>query len=122
MKVAVAYKDGKVFQHFGHSEEFKIYVIKDDKVIASKVLPVKGSGHETTAVFLNSYMVEALICGGIGGDAIKALERFDIAVFGGVEGDADQAVKDLLADRLERTVAPNCSHSCSEHGCSSCHA
>ncbi|MEI3340259.1 MAG: NifB/NifX family molybdenum-iron cluster-binding protein [Eubacterium sp.] len=65
------------------------------------------------AVFLNKYLVEAVICGGIGGGAIQALERFDIAVFADVAGDADQAVEDLLADRLIRTVAPNCDHACS---------
>lgn len=122
MKVAVAYKDGEVFQHFGHSEEFKIYVIKDDKVIASKVLSTADDGHGTLAVFLNKYMVEAVICGGIGGSAIQALERFDIAVFANITGNADKAVEDLLADKLERTVAPNCSHACSEQGCSyPCH-
>ena len=25
MRIAVSYKDGEVFQHFGHSSEFKIY-------------------------------------------------------------------------------------------------
>lgn len=122
MKVAVSYKDGKVYEHFGHTEAFKIYVIKDNRVLTSKVLPVEEDGHETLAVFLNKYLVEAVICGGIGGGAIQALERFDIAVFADVAGDADQAVEDLLADRLIRTVAPNCDHACSEHGCTHpCH-
>ena len=31
MKIAVTYKDGEVFQHFGHTEEFKIYYIEDGK-------------------------------------------------------------------------------------------
>lgn len=118
MKIAVAYKDGEVFQHFGHAEEFKIYAIKDNKVLTSKVFPTKDKGHETLTVFLNNYMVEAVICGGIGAGALLALDRFDIAVFANVSGDADQAVENLLAGRLERTVAPSCPHSCSEHGCS----
>jgi len=25
MRIAVTYKDGEVFQHFGHSEQFKLY-------------------------------------------------------------------------------------------------
>lgn len=123
MKVAVAYKDGEVFQHFGQAEEFKIYAIRNDKVIASKVFPTEEKGHETLTVFLNQYMVEAVICGGIGAGAIQALDRFDIAVFANVSGDADQAVEALLAGKLDRTIAPSCSHSCSEHGCSHpCHS
>ena len=35
MKVAVTYEDGKVFQHFGHTEYFKIYDVKDGKVVGS---------------------------------------------------------------------------------------
>ncbi|WP_416374720.1 NifB/NifX family molybdenum-iron cluster-binding protein, partial [Muricomes intestini] len=32
MKIAVAYEDGKIFQHFGHTKQFKVYDIADDKV------------------------------------------------------------------------------------------
>ncbi len=27
MKIAVTYENGNVFQHFGHSEQFKVYEI-----------------------------------------------------------------------------------------------
>lgn len=29
MKVAVTYESGQVFQHFGHTEEFEIYLVQD---------------------------------------------------------------------------------------------
>ena len=45
MKVAVTYEDGKVFQHFGHTEYFKIYDVKDGKVVGSEIIPTDGSGH-----------------------------------------------------------------------------
>ena len=32
MKVAVTYQNGQVFQHFGHTEEFKIYTVQNDEV------------------------------------------------------------------------------------------
>ena len=38
MKVAVTYEDGKVFQHFGHTEYFKIYDVKDGKVVGSEII------------------------------------------------------------------------------------
>ena len=52
MKVAVTYEDGKVFQHFGHTEYFKIYDVKDGKVVGSEIIPTDGSGHGALAGFL----------------------------------------------------------------------
>ena len=31
MKIAVTYENGEVFQHFGHTSEFKIYTVEDNK-------------------------------------------------------------------------------------------
>ena len=32
MKIAVTYENGQIFQHFGHTEQFKIYNAEDGKV------------------------------------------------------------------------------------------
>lgn len=29
MKIAVTYNNGQIFQHFGHTETFKVYQVKD---------------------------------------------------------------------------------------------
>ncbi len=34
MKIAVTYEDGKVFQHFGHTENFKIYEVENNEIKA----------------------------------------------------------------------------------------
>ncbi len=34
MRIAVTYNNGEVFQHFGHSEYFKVYEVEDGKVVA----------------------------------------------------------------------------------------
>lgn len=34
--IAVTYENGNVFQHFGHTEEVKIYEIEDKKIVSSK--------------------------------------------------------------------------------------
>ena len=34
MRIAVTYENGEIFQHFGHTESFKIYEIQDNKVIS----------------------------------------------------------------------------------------
>ena len=31
MKIAAAYENGQIFQHFGHTEAFKVYEVQDKK-------------------------------------------------------------------------------------------
>ena len=100
MKIAVTYANGQIFQHFGHTEQFKIYEIDGDKIVASEVVDTNGSGHGALAGFLMQHGVNTLICGGIGGGAQQALAQAGIRLFGGVSGDADAAVHALLAGNL----------------------
>ena len=73
MKIAVTYENGEVFQHFGHTEQFKIYDVEDGKVVSAEVIGSGGSGHEALADYLHSRSIDVLICGGIGGGAQAAL-------------------------------------------------
>ena len=43
MKIAVTYDNGEVFQHFGHTEEFKVYEVEDGKVVSSQVVGSDGN-------------------------------------------------------------------------------
>ena len=69
MKIAVTYVNGQVFQHFGHTKEFKVYDCRDGRVESARVENAGDSGHEALADFLKALGVEALICGGIGAGA-----------------------------------------------------
>ena len=93
MKIAVTYENGEVFQHFGHSEQFKLYEANNGTVTHAEVVDTNGSGHGALAGFLKGHGVDVLICGGIGGGAKNALAQAGIQLFGGVQGDADQAVR-----------------------------
>jgi predicted Fe-Mo cluster-binding NifX family protein len=126
MRVAVTYENGKIFQHFGHTKHFKLYDIEDGKVLAAVVISAGASGHGALAGMLHGMHVDALICGGIGGGAQTALARFGIKVYGGVQGDADEAVQALLKGELNYNPDARCSHhdshhgadhECGEHGC-----
>jgi len=64
MRVAVTYDNGNVFGHFGKTEQFKVYDIKDGKVICSQILDTNGEGCGALAGILNIADVDALICGG----------------------------------------------------------
>ena len=127
MRVAVTYENGQIFQHFGHTEQFKVYDIEDGKILASEVVDTNGSGHGALAGVLHALNVDVLICGGIGGGACMALDAAGIKLYGGVSGDADQAVAALLAGNLEYHPDANCSHhgdhhhggECGDHGCGS---
>ena len=110
MKIAVTYENGQVFQHFGHTERFKLYEVEDGAVTASQVVDTAGSGHGALAGFLRERGVQTLICGGIGGGARTALAQAEIQLYPGVSGAADQAVADLLAGRLAYDPDTVCSH------------
>ena len=127
MKIAVTYENGGVFQHFGHSEQFKIYQVEEGTVVSSEVVGTDGNGHGALAGFLKGMGVETLICGGIGGGARNALSEAGIQLYPGVSGDADQAVEALLKGTLSYNPDTMCSHhhEGEEHDCShgggSCH-
>ena len=109
MKIAVTYENGEVFQHFGHTENFKLYVIEDGQVISSEVIDTNGSGHEALAGFLAGLSVNVLLCGGIGGGAQAALTGTGIEICSGVHGNADAAVEAYLRGELE-SAGVNCDH------------
>mgnify|MGYP000188622210 CR=1 FL=1 len=73
MKIAVTYENGQVFQHFGHTESFKIYQTGGKDIESEEVVGTGGSGHGALAGFLKERDVNVLICGGIGGGAKNAL-------------------------------------------------
>ena len=125
MKVAVTYENGNVFQHFGHTEQFKLYDIKDGKVAGMEVLSAQGSGHGALAVFLKDMGVDALICGGIGAGAKNALADAKIELYPGVSGSADDAVSSFLEGNLVYHSEIQCEHHSEghhygedKHGCS----
>ena len=101
MRIAVTYENGQIFQHFGHTETFKIYDVEEGKVLHSEVVDTNGNGHGALAGVLNALNADVLICGGIGGGAQTALAAAGIKLLGGVSGDADKAVEAFINDTLD---------------------
>ena len=109
MKIAVTYDNGQIFQHFGHTEQFKLYESVNGKIVHAEVVDTNGSG------------------------AQAALAEAGIKLYGGVSGDADAAVSALLNGSLGYDPNVHCDHhdhehgeaghSCGDHGCGkhSCH-
>lgn len=122
MRIAVTYENGQVFQHFGHTEFFKVFEVENNEIIFSEVISSNGQGHGALAGVLGMNRIDVLICGGIGGGAQMALSEAGIELCAGAAGDVDQAVKAYLEGTLVNTGA-NCNHhhgeehACGDHGC-----
>ena len=127
MKIAITYENGQIFQHFGHTDQFKVYEVEGGKITSSEVIYTNGQGHGALAGLLKVIGADVLICGGIGGGAQMALAENGIKLYGGVSGACDEAVKAFLANNLGYNPNVRCSHhdhehgesihSCGEHGC-----
>lgn len=130
MKIAVTFDNDEIFQHFGHTEQFKMYEIEDGSIKSSQVVSTNGAGHGAIAQFLVDNNVDVVICGGIGAGAKNALEDNNIKLYGGVCGNVDEAVTAFLSNDLNYNPDVKCSHhehahrhehhACGSHGCGHC--
>lgn len=133
----MTYENGEIFQHFGHTEQFKLYDIANGQITNEEIVNTNGSGHGALAGFLANIKTDILICGGIGFGAKAALEESGIKLYAGVSGNANDAVQAFLTDSLQYNPNAQCEHHnherhaehgrCNEaqHGCAgsakSCH-
>lgn len=121
MRIAATYDQGKIFQHFGKTENFIIYEVENDQIVSGEVISSNGKGHGALAEVLAENEVDVLVCGGIGGGALNALGEAGIEVCAGASGDTDKAVLAYLKGELVHAGA-TCSHhdhgeghSCGDH-------
>ncbi|MGN0729983.1 NifB/NifX family molybdenum-iron cluster-binding protein [Treponema sp.] len=126
MRIAVTYDKENIFQHFGHTEQFKLYDVEDGKITNAEVVGTNGQGHGALAGFLKEAGADILICGGIGEGAKTALTNAGIKLYGGAAGNADAAVQAYLKGELAFNPDVKCSHhghshepghSCGTHSC-----
>lgn len=109
MRIAVTYDNGEIFQHFGRTEEFKVYTIEDGAVIGTEIVYANGTGHGALAGLLAENYVNVVICGGMGQGAQNALAEAGIEIITGAVGNTDDAVAAYLAGTLE-SAGVNCDH------------
>ena len=58
MRIAVTYDNGLVFQHFGHTESFKLYDVEDGKIINEEVVqPTETDTVHWQAFFLHKKLI-----------------------------------------------------------------
>lgn len=103
MRIAVTIaKDGSIFQHFGRSEEFKIYDIKEKRIVNSLVISTNGVSHGALVGFLMEAHVDVLICGGLGRGARVALNESGVELYPGIKGNVDDVIQLYLHDALTK--------------------
>ena len=128
MRIAVAYKDGEIFEHFGHCEMFAIYDYEDADVnkCTKRLVEAAGrEGHKAMSDLMREEKIDAVIAGNMGGEAKALLLSYGIIPIVGYCGSADDAADLLITGRLP-IVDPGagmgfgggCSGSCG--GCSGC--
>ncbi len=121
MRIAVTYEKEMIFQHFGHTQQFKLYDVENEKIVNAQIVNTDGQGHGALSGFLTRAGVDILICGGIGGGAQQALSDAGIRLYGGVSGKADDAVNAYLTGNLNYNSDVHCDHHEHEHSCGDHH-
>lgn len=112
MKIAATYdvNSNSIFQHFGKTQNFKIYEIEEGKVIKTEVIDNGGFGHHDLATYLNNSGVEILILGNRGQGAIDALNNAGIKQLAGITGNPDEAIDAFLQGSLKDNPDAKCNH------------
>ena len=115
MRIAVPYYEGLIFQHFGQAKQFKIYEIENHQVLMEMIVEGEGTGHQAVSDFLKALDVRVVICGNIGEGAMNALQQAGIMFYGGVTGEADDAITALIEGGLK--YDPDIKCTAHEHHC-----
>ncbi len=118
MKIAVTYDlaSDSVFQHFGKTQNFKIYEIQDGKIISSCVVGNGGFGHHDLCGYLTEMGVDTIILGNRGQGAVDAMNKAGLNQIAGVTGNPDVAVKAFLDGTLKNNPNAMCNHHGPHHG------
>ena len=116
MRIAVTYENGLIGQHFGHTEQFKLYDVEEGKIKKEQIISSNGEGHGMLAGVLKEAQVDLLICGSIGMGARMALNEVGIDLIPGTQGTADEVVSAYLNGTLKYDPDETCHHHDHEEG------
>jgi len=110
MKIAVASMQNEVSEHFGHCEKFRLFDIKEGKVISvDEIINPTQHSHGQLPTMLMQQGVNVVIAGGIGTGAKQLLQNAGITVYSGVSGNVEEAVNmHLLGELVDANT--DCGH------------
>lgn len=103
MRLAVASDGNMVSGHFGHCDGFTLYDIKDAEVAGKTFVPNPGHRPGFLPVFLKEQKADVIIAGGMGETAQQLFIENGIEVVVGIQGIADDIVKQYIGGNLKST-------------------
>ena len=123
MKIAVAYNNGEINEHFGHCEYFAVYDFYGtytNEVTKTLIDARDKSGHTDMANLMKDNNIDVVFAGRMGEEARAMLLSYGIVPVTGYCGNADQAVELLVTGQLPMSDEGGCSGGCG--GCGGCHS
>lgn len=123
MKVAVAYDNGQIHEHFGHCPCFAVYEYGGTTADCTKTLvdTSAAQGHAAMAELMQAQGVEAVLSGNMGTEAVSLLLSLGILPVYGFCGDADTAAGMLVTGQLMMSgEGGGCGGGCSGGCCGGC--
>ena len=100
MKIIVPIEDEMIYQHFGHTPMFRLYGIEENRIVHTQEYPTSGHGHVVICQMVFDLGATVVIAGGYGMPVQETLT----SIFGGVSGNADEAVSAYLNGTLTYNV------------------
>lgn len=113
MKIAIAYENGMVFQHFGETPAFLLAEVEGETILSQQIHENGGVSHVGLVSLLKELGVNALLCGGIGGGAYSFLKEAGIEVYASLSGSCQDVLDSFLKGELIPSDGPT--HQCSCH-------
>lgn len=96
MKIAVASTGNHVARHFALCEKFHIYMVYGGKIMKETEIPNLGLRPAQLPEFLEKQKVNAVICGGMGGQTETLFREKKIAAEVGIIGDTRTVALEYL--------------------------
>lgn len=110
IKIAIPVTDGKLNAHFGHTDQFYVFEVNNDKITDKQTLDPPQHRPGVYPAWLASMGVTDIIAGGIGQKAISLFNQNKINVFVGVQL---KAPEELVNDYINGTLSTSsnyCDH------------
>ena len=104
MKIAIPTKNNQIENHFGRCEEYTVFTVEKEQVIANteSFSPKQGCGcMNDIAHILKQHGVKVMLAGNMGEGALQKLNDQGIRVFRGCSGEARQIAESYLAGEIE---------------------
>jgi len=118
MKVAIAKEGDYVSEHFGHCEEYELFVVENSIITSRENLVSPGHEPGKLPPFLAEHKVTHVLAGGMGPKAVELFCAHNIEVFLGVRGPIETVIKDFMAGKIaqgESSCTHGPDHECSGH-------